>query len=316
MIVNDILPDAKEIFGQCSGTKLFSRISMATELLANESQWDATLAIVTLNVDKTGIVALPRDIETPLGVNIDGLPAFNRDKWFQFHINGPGQFTRINSYRHFWDDQGDFATIVDIETATFLSLTAVQTVDAGTTIIVYGRDENGNELQTSGTRGLQLQEGVVSTVKVSCIETIAKPVTTDSLNLTESPGGKLLGTYFSDETCPSVRRVRFPANTSVTLQYRKSNIDVISVNDFIPINNKLALVSAMRAVKAVFNGNAEQTEFWQLKAIKLANAEQESRNAVSAIGPQQMHLGTKSNKNLWQTFRNGRRRGCCVNIFN
>lgn len=315
MIVNDILDEAKETFGLCEGPKLFKRLTMSIELLSNESQWDASLAYVTLNVDKTGVVALPRDIETPLGVNIDGIPAFNRDRWFLFHINGPGSFTRIDSFRHFWDNQGDFPIIQDISAATLLSLTAVNATDNGKIITLYGRDENGNELRTGSTRGLQLAAGATTTVKVLCIDAIAKPVTIDSLDLRESPGGILLGTYFSDQTSPMIRRARTPANTTLTIQYRRANLNIVSVNDFIALNNQLALVAAMKSVKAIFNSNKDDTEAWRNAAIKLANAEQESRNAVSAIGPQVMNMGSRSKKNLWGNLRSSRRHGCCPNIF-
>ena len=314
MIVNDILDDAKEIFGICEGTKLNARITQAIELLSNESQWDAGLGYVTLNSDEEGVVALPRDIEVPLGVNLDGFPAFSRDRWFQFHINGPGQFTRIDGLRRMWDDQGDFATIIDLTEASFLTLTAISINDAAASITIFGRDENGNELRTGANRGIILTAGGTTAVKVLCVETVSKSVTNDSLELRNQTNNDLLGLYFADQTSPTVRRVRFPKNTTVTIQYRRSNLLIKSVNDFIPLDSHLALVAAMKSVKNLFNDNEAKQQFWIEAATKIAEKEQETRNPRSPTPPQVMYFSSRGKGRL-RFGRHGHHNHCCRNNF-
>jgi len=313
VIVNDILSDAKEIFAICEGTKLNLRITQAIELLANESDWDAGLGYVTLNSDAEGVVALPRDIETPLGVNLDGLPAFPRDRWFQFHINGPGQFTRIDGLRSIWDDQGDFATITDLTEASFLTLTAISGLDASAQITIYGRGEDGNELRTGSLRGITLQAGGTTTVKVLCVDSVSKTVTNDSLELRVDVTNELLGLYYADQTSPTVRRVRFPKNTTVTIQYRRSNLLVQSINDFIPLDSHLALVAAMKAVKNLFNDNEAKHQFWIETAKKIAGKEQTSRNAKAPTPPQVQNFSARGKGGL----RHGHHghHHCCRNNF-
>lgn len=310
MIVRDILSTAERVFGNCASTELYRYITDAVELLANESHWDAMTGYITLSVDATtNCITLPNDVETPLGVQLDGYPAFNRDKWYQYHINGKGAFTNIDSYRDFWDDMGEFPTIRELSGDVTITATNDNASDSAIQVRVYGYDENNEEVYTSGVRGVDLSMGVASTVKFSRITDVQKPETIGVIRLTESVTSDLLGIYMPVDTYPRFRRMRVPKSTTVTMRYRKRTREVKSELDYIPLDSRLALQSAMESIKAMNHKNLKEATEWRQYAVTLANAEQKTRNAESGIGPQVQNFSTDINRSL----RGGRYRGsrCC-----
>lgn len=315
MIVRDIVQTAKAIFGSCNTTELYRNITDAVELLANESHWDAMTGYISLAVDEnTNCISLPQDVETPLGVQLDGYPAFSRDKWFQYHINGTGNFTNIDAYRDFWDDLGEYPTIRELDGDVKITATNDNVADAAITVRVYGYDENDKEVYTAGVRGIDLSMGVASTVTFSRITDVEKPVTTGNIELKESVSGTLLGLYYPTDTYPKFRRMRVPKSSTITMRYRKRTRDVKSDLDYIPLDSRLALQSAMESVKAMGVKNLEEAAQWRAYAVSLANAEQKTRNAQSGIGPQVQNFSQDINRSL----RGGRYRGsrCCNRGYN
>jgi hypothetical protein len=90
-------------------------------------------------------ITLPRGIEVPLGVNIDGSPMYFRGRLFQYHINKGGMYNPVSWA---WDDRGFVATIMDIRQPSQLIAVAEHSTDAGGQIRVIGTDGNNRELRT------------------------------------------------------------------------------------------------------------------------------------------------------------------------
>ena len=308
MVVLEILPDAKKVFALCETPSLFRLITRSVELLANESvAWDAMVRCLRLTTEDDGTFALPQEVETPLGVNLDGHPAFNRDKWFVHHINGPGEFSSIDGWRRFWDDVGDSATIRPIGTATKLKVDNIDPIDDLIELRIFGVDDSGNPLKTGDENGIGIKTGTLSTVLVGRIDYITKPETEDVITLKQEDN-TLLGSYCGLDTYPRFRIVRFPRKTVVTIQYRVRNLKITSVTDYIPLDNTNAFIASMRAIKYLDDDKTADFEKYLSIAIRLANSEQETRNAQSAIGPQVQNMTIHPGSSLWN--RRGRRRGC------
>src|SRR5438128_2452721 len=102
--VRDLLDDAKDILGTCDQATVFARLTDAIEVLANKGQWDPLLAYLSTNVTDNVLVTLPEQVEVPLRINIDGHPAFARDRLFEFTLNGPGSGPLVSWT---WADFGD-----------------------------------------------------------------------------------------------------------------------------------------------------------------------------------------------------------------
>lgn len=146
MIVSDIFQKAVEVLGFSDETKVFDRISDAVEALANKSStWSGLEGYVDICVGCNNIVALPWEIETPLGVNIGGLPARSRGRWFEFHLNGPGSNNCPCDW--VWDDRGEVPTIQDILTPSPIIAISEKIEDDNALLRVYGYEKlaNGEE---------------------------------------------------------------------------------------------------------------------------------------------------------------------------
>lgn len=153
MIVSDVYEDVREILGKDDQTIIFQRITDAVELLANNSGWDALIGSLEIEVTDGRVVVLPRDVETPLMINQNGYPGFMRNKWFEFHYNGPGsdrknwdisgnlkEGPRPGEFT--WDYVGRVPTFKDIVTPATLLATVNLREDLSKIIRVYGYDDS------------------------------------------------------------------------------------------------------------------------------------------------------------------------------
>lgn len=306
MIVRDVWTEARQTFARCDNSELYRKLTMAVELLANENNvWDALLGRMELYSGEGGYVTLPRDIETPISVKLDGLPSFPRDKWFSYHINGTGDYTAIDSYRDFWDDLGEYPVVNDFTEATQIIAENSEAADADVQVRVYGRDEDGKQLFTGDEQGLVLNMNVPSTIKVGKITSISKPETAGIIQLKGEPIPIVYAYMYADETSPMYRRLRAPKNTCVNMMYRRRTYELKTQDDYIPLNNKLALVMAMKAVMHFENSQLVEGDAFQRKAVELARKEQKTRNPKSPIGPQIQDFSFNSQQRL--SNRRGRR---------
>lgn len=95
-------------------------------------------------------ITLPRGIDVPLAVNIDGSPTYFRNRLFQYHVNKGGMYNPVSWA---WDDRGYVAIIMDIIRPSQLVAVAESNNDVGKMIRVLGTDQNNRDLRS------QLQNG-------------------------------------------------------------------------------------------------------------------------------------------------------------
>ena len=152
MQVEDILEELREAVGNCSDEKLFSRLTDAVQLLANKGKYDLSTGYVDICAQSDGrTVTLPREIATPLAVNINGKPVFFRNKWFEFHLNGPGGNCPESPWS--WDDRGETPTFMDIIRSARLIAVADLKTDLNTQVRVFGLDQDGRQIHTQEADG-------------------------------------------------------------------------------------------------------------------------------------------------------------------
>lgn len=281
LIVNDIWDEAKKIFGHCNEPKLFNQISDSIELLANKGEIDPLVGYVDICV--TGqCVTLPREVETPLAVNIGGHPSLGHDQLFSFHLNGPGDFQQTCEFS--WFDVGNFPTYRDLACASRLIAFLDNEEDEGAELWVFGFDNENRPLRTQ-VNGVWRDGILIPTVfgyalpdadaqTVSRITGIVKARTVGNIRLSSfdnsSGTGTLLGVYEPDETLPLYRRIRIARCTShIRLHYRRRTARVYSVNDRILLHSRLALLLAMRAVKFYDDADLPNGNAYEANATRL-----------------------------------------------
>jgi hypothetical protein len=151
MFVSQIYDECAEILGTTDDKKIFRKIQQAVATLMESGHWTHSVADVDVCTgwDRCSIT-LPRNIDVPLAVNIDGSPAYFRNRLFQYHVNKGGMF---NSVEWAWDDRGYVATLMDIIQPSQLVAVAEMENDVGKTIRVLGIDENNRTIRSQLANG-------------------------------------------------------------------------------------------------------------------------------------------------------------------
>jgi hypothetical protein len=158
--VADLLPNLKssEYLGSCKDETAFDYLTRAQAVLAAKSLWRPLEGYMDICVSDR-CVTLPRGVKTPLAINIDGQPTLPTDRWFEFHLNGPGSYggdwETSNSggwvgCQGQWVDLGRTVQFQDILQPSKL-VAVVDVPEDGTgsqSLWVYGYDQDDRWIQT------------------------------------------------------------------------------------------------------------------------------------------------------------------------
>lgn len=151
MFVSQIYDECAEILGTTDQNKVFRKIQQAVQTLLESGHWTHATAEVDVCTGWDGCsLALPRGVDVPLAVNIDGSPTYFRNRLFQYHVNKGGMF---NSVDWAWDDRGYVATLMDIIQPSQLVAVAESNNDVGKKIRVLGLDQNNRTLRSQTQNG-------------------------------------------------------------------------------------------------------------------------------------------------------------------
>lgn len=152
MIVSDIFNDAAEVLGVSDETYVLNKLSDAVQLLANKNDYRCLIGYVDICACSDGrTLALPRNIDVPMAVNIEGKPALFRNQWYEFHLNGFGSNDRSGNLT--WTDVGYFPTAMDIVRNGYLVALADSKVDLGKKVRVFGYDDQKHWIRTQDEDG-------------------------------------------------------------------------------------------------------------------------------------------------------------------
>jgi hypothetical protein len=151
MFVSEIFDECAEILGTTDSKKVFRKIQQAVQTLMESGHWTHTTAEIDVCTgwDRCSL-ALPRGIDVPLAVNVDGSPTYFRNRLFQYHVNKGGMY---NSVEWAWDDRGYVATLMDIIQPSQLVAVAESNNDVGKKIRVLGIDQNNRILRSQMPNG-------------------------------------------------------------------------------------------------------------------------------------------------------------------
>ena len=300
MLVSEVIDDIKDTFGMCANEALYRRLTDAVRMLSNKGgkYWDGLLGYMTVSVDSdTNTITLPRDVLTPLEVNFDDYPTFGRDRWFEFHLNGPGGGAALK-YDKAWDDKGFYPTFRTFTTPS--QITAIPDgTETGKTITIIGYDTDDREV--SETIDINFATPAVTTQVFASVTRVLKDSTDNPVKLYTYVGGSvntLIGWYYPDEKEPQYRRIRVSARENVTMLYRRKTLDLTNENDYIPLQNRLAVVQACRAVKYRYENMLQEALIAEQDALNLLEEEQGARNIETPVGPQILNLSSYNEERL------------------
>lgn len=286
MIIRDIEQDIVRATRLQSQEVNFRYVSEAVDILSNKGDYDLSLHYLTMNVpDGQNLLTMPREVDTVLKVNIDGTPSFSRDRLYEFTLNGPGSDAERVDFT--WEQRGVVPILVPFPTNTAVPLVKVYATgndrDSAKTLTVVGRNAAGEELSPYVLN----INGAESLFAFSDIVRVNKEATLSDVSLytkwvTGAPGAgdALLATYKAGDTEPQFRQIRVSKTGGTAyILFKRKNFNVTSLNDFVPIKSKRALLEMIKALRKYDGKEMEEGKKSEDLAVEWANQEQKKTSS-------------------------------------
>jgi hypothetical protein len=300
MYVRDVLDDVKNILGDCSNATVFKRLTEAVHI-ANTKIIDGPNLGVLEICCCDGCVTLPADVGTVLKVNREGRPTVLRDEWFSYLVGGPGNTDWVAW--GYTDEVGQVCTYRDPSEPVKLIAVVESAADNNKALRVFGWDANNKRIYTPGPNNT-LEDGfLVPTVfgyalphptapAIVRIDRITKDVTKDFIKLVAVDPVTLapltqIGYYLPWEVTPTYRRVRAGNRSWIRVKYRKNDITVRGLGDWIMIENTEALMLLLKAVNFRRQNQFQVASSAEAEGIRLLTQDKEA-NDPPALGAAQV----------------------------
>jgi hypothetical protein len=316
VIMLDVYDDIAKILGNVGQFNIFDFTTTALEVLCNKGHYDGLTGYVDIQVSGWRYVTLPRFVDQPVAISINGRPSYMRNKWAEFHLNGPGsdeyggqfmggaQFGSWYGFSgsgrwgqiHAWDSIGPVVTINPLGAVSQLVAVPDNPNDDGKLMRIYGFDQNGKRIidKVDGQDGFtlvvdhtKLIPSINSDQLVARIDRITRDATSNFVHLwafdaQQQTTSVLLGYYYPDETEPQYFRIKLPIDAKwVRMRYRKRTYKITSVWQPLHLYSRLAIITMARAIKALDSPDpnaAATAETIETKAVKYLDDDQKARN--------------------------------------
>jgi hypothetical protein len=220
-----------------------------------------------------------------------------RNRWFEFHLNGPGSECRHSC--RFVDDRGEVVTLAEPTFSQQLVAIPDLAMDNGTPVRVYGTYQGKEVYFNDGPNGA-MQEGIPVTCNTAMILPATNAPFIDIITRVTKGTSKgfirlhgysadrnkmnLLGFYYPDETEPKYRRIKLSQPCGwIRLRYRKRTRKVSSLTDPLHLRSKIALVTMGRALAALAKGDLANSQAMDAQATAFLNEEQSAHNTTDTF---------------------------------
>lgn len=284
------------LYKEVDATNVYSseflpRLNEVCERFMLSGKWKGMVVRVSLPASQ-GFVTLPRAFQNVLVHRYKGVPGTMFTHYFEFSVNGPGEFHDQNAYPGTLIDLGDgFCTQADIETAGPLRLSPSSASDDGKVIRLYGEDENGAEIfDSSGIRGIDVTLAspyVDTTQQFSKVTGITAPQNIAdywTLSVFNAPTATEIGQYAPGETRPRYRRYK-TGTTEDTIEVlaQRRFVPAVAESDWVIPGNLTALRYGLQSVR--YEDAAQLQEAQAVFSRGLAFLNQEARLARGGAQP-------------------------------
>ena len=246
-----------------------------------------------------GCVTLPAEVETVLGVNQGGIPTLMRDQWFEYHANGTGNTCYVPW--GYTQNMGYVSTFKEPSTEVMLVAVSESPLDNNKTLRVFGWDTNGKRIYTDSGAGV-LQDGFLvpviygfptnnpSAALIARIDRVQKDVTNAFIRLIavnqDGTPNTTIGYYQPWETNPNYVRMKVHDRNFLRIKYRKKNLEVRSAGDWINIDNREALILAIKAVKYRRQNQLDLAKTLETEAVRILSDEAKAKRPPGIDPPQ------------------------------
>jgi hypothetical protein len=279
LCVADIAP----ILSQYSGPDFMSRLNRVLDRYNSSGLWKgiASESLHSMGTDGRGFITLARHEEAIIGVAFCNRPALVMNQWTSYNPVSLGYVPEDQRGCGPMTDMGDgFCTFANISEAATLRLKISDAADAGKTVRLNGKDENGQAIFDSiGFEGLNLTTANPSadtTQQFTVITGIQFPFMVGYSSLWQVVAGveTQIGTYAPGELRPCYRRYKtgiIDDNVAIRLFCRRRFIPLVAPTDWVIPGNLGALQFGLQALVSEDAGRYDQSRAAWAEGERLLN---------------------------------------------
>jgi len=294
----ELLPMAKSALQTCDTEKVLRGITSAVRLMEEKGHFDFSISHIDIVVCDA-VITLPWFVGTVLAVNTCHGPSYLRDNWYQYHINSVGSEKWTDC--GYADELGEVCTFRDPEAPSRLVAVVDDPKDSNKSLRVFGFDASGNRIYSPNSNGVKEEGFLVPTLAgipipnptaplIARIERIQKVDTNGFVRLVaiDINGNQvLIGNYEPQENNPKYRRLRIASGSKwARIKYRRASKHYKSTNDWVPIENELALQLACVAVFNYWQNQYQIAGTAETQAVRMLSEGQTVNATPTPIGPQ------------------------------
>ena len=285
IIVSDVLTQVGRVLGNCDQTYVFDVLTRAVELLANKPTktgvlWDPMLVYVDIPIVNGYYVCLPPHVAKPIKVNINKQPAFTRNQFFEFSINGPGTMDPEAGWS--WQDRG-WKPIQKPwpPGGSQLIIMSSDPSDTNTEVLVNAIN------QDQSTTWIPVFIGTATTQTIYGILEVSKPVTNGTLSVYANQyaiQSGLVAQWTPAILYPQFEWIKLSqTGVSCKILARRRTYHITAPTDVIPLSNRQAIITATIAIKAYDTLNWDDGGTAESNAFRFLDEDQAARNLFQRV---------------------------------
>lgn len=295
MLTSDIWQELQEAVGVTDEAILYRSLTRGCEMLANEGLFDPQIGFLEMYVDDGYYIALPRDVKTPLQININNNPSFARARMYEYSVNGPGSVDG-DEVGWQWHDRGYACVQDERKLPAQIAYICASSADNGATCVIRGIDING--IARKETIVADLSSPTPTEFTYAEVRSVVRAATQEECFLINDATAGALARYYPDETQPNYRVIKLSATgVAIRMQYRKHLFKIASQDDIILFHSPLAVIQASKAARLMMTENWDDASAAMERAVDLAKKEQFARDQAQDIA-MQVQIQTARNLNI------------------
>lgn len=285
IVASQVINQVGRVLGTCDNDYIYDVLTRAVELLANKPTktnvlWDPMLIYVDIPIVNNYFVCLPPHVQKPIKVNINKQPAFTRNQFFEFSLNGPGSTDPESGWS--WQDRG-------------WKVLQKPWPASGDVFLIYPTNSNDNNVEVrlnvinadGSTDWISAFVGTAWTAPVSGILEVVKPVTQGDLQLYSGPyviPSKLVANWQAETLYPQFEWIKLSqTGVSCKILARRRTYAISQSTDVIPLSNRQAIITATIAIKAYDTLNWDDGATAEQNAFRFLDEDQAARNLFQRV---------------------------------
>jgi hypothetical protein len=285
IIVSDVIDQVGRVLGTCETSYTYDVLTRAVELLANKPTktnviWDPLIVYVDIPVVEKFYVCLPPHVEKPIKINLNKQPAFTRNQFFEFSMNGPGSIDPEAGWS--WQDRGWKPLQKPWPTggAPYIIMSD-NSADLNTVVKIHAVNED------QSLSWLDVFIGQPYTTKIYGVFEASKPDTQGTLSLYANHfilDSALVAQWAPDVHYPQFEWIKLSqAAVACKILARRRTYKLTQPTDVIPLSNRQAIITACIAIKSYDTLNWDDGATAEQNALRFLDEDQAARNLFQRV---------------------------------